>query len=1012
MCGNVTLMGRLMGTEKAALPPRAADVLRSMLRVSQMRGAQSGGGAVQIELGGCARQAIGKLVNTKRGDLGRQLSARLARTARGRAAFGGSFLAQCHVRYATSGLTTRAEAHPFRFVELGDRGMRRVHGAGSAEPSLRPIETALTHNGDMDGLRFRGVLLPFPELGAFLERVLGVENRWVGDSPQLAAALELYATRGLWLESLRLAFQLTVAAPPPDVRALEPELAGDARRGAAQALFAGHDAPPLATLRAWEVRVEEAIRRAPRSPGDTAGARDERKGLLALLVASFAERPEPELPAERLAAFIRAAIDAFFDNDLYVAVRKLEPGLEGTFGCVVTSTLEPGCFVALSRGQPLSLGFRRETALVCAVSERAAVKVCDESGAPAFHERLDLDLCRGEIARVAIADDGRIELTLYGVVDGRERGSKELVAEGRLVPLRDNPYVAPLGPDTGERTAADLAAIPALTAAVRRAFREPGSPNARTGRAFAERLLQSPAPRLLVLGITNDLWLAEQFVRNLKALFPHVVAEAKSSNAVLLDGAPELAPDTVLLAVSQSGQDFPTLGAFVLLMQRCRAGSAFVLSGEVDSLLGHAAGQSYASNAPFGERIFSNLSGFRPSEAALATVSASHQTFVEILLVLSAHALDARRFASPPHGLALTPPELLALERRRDAAIDQQVPSLTAPGAAEIRGAPARELARQARRWKQHVLEWALAFLAVVLVLEANLVLHLGILPSRLLEWISRSVPHEAATVLGAFGAQADVAFYALLAPLVVWGMRAAQGRPLFHRQGARELLVGDTEYVHRILWLLSRKLFSLSYGFASLKPYSANCHDELVLTHEPVRGTLALFGLPDARHEALRSRSQAALMSVKQFAFSRSLRGAGAEIVTLSHGSRSGGAALGTHIALPDAPLTVSTPLTERLAEGMFDSWERLVAMQVLLEELARGVSRAPFFGFDRSRTKDQVFAPTTAAPVSAAHIYQLLARSAERYEGRAEAALPFDVVHTEWRPTAPRARTTVWRA
>src|SRR6185295_4442122 len=118
----------------------------------------------------------------------------------------------------------------FRFVELGDRGARRVHARGTGEPALRPIETALTHNGDMDALRLRGVRLPFPDLGVFLERVLGVENRWVGDSPQLAGALELYATRGLWLESLRLAFQLTAAAPPPDVRSLEPGLSDEARR--------------------------------------------------------------------------------------------------------------------------------------------------------------------------------------------------------------------------------------------------------------------------------------------------------------------------------------------------------------------------------------------------------------------------------------------------------------------------------------------------------------------------------------------------------------------------------------------------------------------------------------------------------------------------------------------------------------------------------------------------------------------------------------------------------------
>jgi hypothetical protein len=65
---------------------------------------------------------------------------------------------------------------------------------------------------------------------------------------------------------------------------------------------------------------------------------------------------------------------------------------------VVTSTLEPGRLVALSRGQPLSLGFHRGSRTVSVSSERAAIKVRNADGIAAFDERLDLDLCRGEIS--------------------------------------------------------------------------------------------------------------------------------------------------------------------------------------------------------------------------------------------------------------------------------------------------------------------------------------------------------------------------------------------------------------------------------------------------------------------------------------------------------------------------------------------------------------------------------------------------------------------------------------
>src|SRR5450755_4456218 len=98
MCGNVTLAGRLAEAETSALPARVQHLLCSMLRVSQMRGAQSGGGAVQIASGAQPRQVIRKCVNSKRGDLATLLSRTLARGTGSRSAFEGTFVVQSHVR--------------------------------------------------------------------------------------------------------------------------------------------------------------------------------------------------------------------------------------------------------------------------------------------------------------------------------------------------------------------------------------------------------------------------------------------------------------------------------------------------------------------------------------------------------------------------------------------------------------------------------------------------------------------------------------------------------------------------------------------------------------------------------------------------------------------------------------------------------------------------------------------------------------------------------------------------
>ncbi len=152
--------------------------------------------------------------------------------------------------------------------------------------------------------------------------------------------------------------------------------------------------------------------------------------------------------------------------------------------------------------------------------------------------------------------------------------------------------------------------------------------------------------------------------------------------------------------------------------------------------------------------------------------------------------------------------------------------------------------------------------------------------------------------------------------------------------------------------------------------------------------------------------------MTAKQFNNSRSLAGAGAEIITISHAPAAPGTAFGAHLALASMATRDASTTLEVLIEDMFDSWERLLAMQTFVERFARSVSAFWPLRYDRSRTKDQVFAPTTAAPVSAAAIYQVLARTSERYAHVQEGPLPFEVVRSGWRGTASAAKTTAWQS
>jgi hypothetical protein len=991
VCGNLTVLGRLQPGESGALPPRVSALIESMLHVSQLRGAQSGGGAIKVGSDAAPRQAIVKCVKQKRGSLAERLTRELARASRqpGKAR---GFLVQTHVRFATSGPATRDESHPFRFVEAETRGPRRVFRIGvlEFEPTLRPIETAITHNGDLDALRFRAVRLAHPDLGLFLEHVLEAPYRWRGDSPGLAGIFELFLCQGMWFESLRLAYLEVIAPPPPDVTRLADAAAPPDRAAYVREELRAYPAPPTTLLARLAELAEEVWLSTAKSHKERFLERDK---LAERLAQAFRNGAMPELTTPAAIAFARRSLDRFLHNDLFHAAREVEPALEGTFGCVITSTLEPATAVAFARGQPLSFGVQTSTGTVAIVSERNALRVRDADGAPLFDARFDFDFCSAEVARIAVGNQLQPQLSLHSQAHGRTFTHEELAVAGRLVNLLDNPLTSPLPEEPELRVDADLQAIPTIVRRVRADFADPRTLNRQTAEAFAGLLFAPQRPKLLIVGITNELWLAQQFALNLQQAFPTLAVEARSSNELLQTGlGPRHAGDAVVLAISQSGQDFPTLAALYQMRLHAAAhghDGLFVLTGEADTLLGQAVGQSYARRAPWLARIFTNGGGYRPSEAATASVSATHATLCELLLFLCARALA---MPDERHPLALTGREVRALYDRRDESVEANVPTILDRGDAREVSEIAAHIASQGRRWSWHLLEASLAFLAAGLVLQANLQWNMSLRPSGILHWIAEHSQGWLASSLRVAGTQFDIAFYLFLAPAAVWLLRLAQRRPLLHRQGTRELLIGDTAYVRNLVWLLARRLFSLSYGFASIKPYAADNQDELILVHEPVRGTIALFGIPDPRRAHLRGQHAAAMMTARQFASSRSIGGSGAEVLTVGQGPEVPSA--GTHLPLPSGPIVHGSVALDRLMEGMFDSWERMLAMQSLLSHVAHAVAAFYPLRYDPSRTKDQVFAPTTASPVSGASFFGvggLAKAAAARFSA---VSLPFEVL------------------
>ena len=63
----------------------------------------------------------------------------------------------------------------------------------------------------------------------------------------------------------------------------------------------------------------------------------------------------------------------------------------------------------------------------------------------------------------------------------------------------------------------------------------------------------------------------------------------------------------------------------------------------------------------------------------------------------------------------------------------------------------------------------------------------------------------------------ADCVLYMFLPIVYACILRLLQGRPVWHRWGKRTVVIADIPYVHQILETFVSKMYSLSFGIASV---------------------------------------------------------------------------------------------------------------------------------------------------------------------------------------------------
>jgi hypothetical protein len=1013
-CGNFGVIARKTDSQlQGLIPQQWLDLFKTMGRETEVRGEQAGGGLTLAQDWSGRTYFVGdKIVNAKRSNLTESLEAIFYRT-RDRAWRAGlrprhaTITGVWHYRFGTSGPPAVRETHWHEWSPGHLETVWQVKN-GQWTASLQNVNHRITHNGDFDSWQIFGRLVDYKTLGLWLERVLQVPNQTIGDSPKIAGMLDLLVTQGMWLPSVRLAYQLMVASSVADAFGGEPP-----------AKQAPNTAPSRIQLAHWAKLCEAAFVEHLQHLSDDPDLMTP-ESLYQLEQAMIRQLNQDSYLASlddcKFCLFVKATIQGFLHNDLYRATQFFMLRARGSFGLVTVSTLTPDRLVLSSLGQPITIGVDPQQQYSIYASEPSAVD------AVLMHQpetyRLDLNQNAGEIAVLSPT-----RLVIYSMTENRELRETEIIS--RRVPYEKHPYlqrIPRLSHPAADLIEKDLQDIPQILQTIRDTWMNPTSLNRQSAEHLLNLLItkakylaakqeklkslemdpalaESRHVDILITGIENSLWLGERFAKDLKTIFPLLSIKTLSSNQVLHQLQHDfdslgLARQSIVFAISQSGQTFSTrqvLHASDLLVRQGVIREFFVLTGEPTSFIGSALAHPIYPGEPFSRRLFTNKSGRRLAEPATASVAATHQTLTELLFYLTRQM----QLAFPhqhPFGLTLSPEELLVLQSMENEFFMQSVVDILGANS-QGQAQPTRvhrQIVESGRHWALHITEaplaWGIHALYILITVGWAIPFGYTIPLAQTLVKGALIATHLSATTLVAnlllTGCiLVDIGIYIFGVWLWTLGLRRLQKRQLLARTGKRTLVIGDVAWVQQLLRIYVSKLFSLSYGITSLEIHGANPQDHLVhqFGHRVVRGTLLFFGFPDGRcSEKQRNEENAVVMTARQASGIHHL-GHGPEVVAVGSNPQLAQQGFANAMVLPSPthqacqeserpPLTNN--LIETLRESRFGSFRRLLASYVFFWAMAKRVASLPLLRYDFWKSQSRTKIMTTAAPVSATNL------------------------------------------
>ncbi|MGH8563432.1 MAG: hypothetical protein ACREXW_04835 [Gammaproteobacteria bacterium] len=572
---------------------------------------------------------------------------------------------ETHVRFATSAPPTNANegSHPYLAEQRGawwkpwarDVLWEFSKNYETYQAHRRTVTSTVTGNGDFDYLNWdfcgKNYRLAEPEAREWLRRLGSWNSRSKVDTDTAAGVVGLGIAQGSWFASLRWVALHRVASgyhwTPPKLLLQRTARSLDAVfRNWLEGLPSHRLPDNLEDLHAVLLKEKDF----------SGKMQDLRQAVYAAL--------PPELKAAGGDVVADDLLTAFFTHDGAFALREFHRCFEGTSGMVLATSLQPGEQFISTKNQTMAVALDPSAAApVYLSSDPSALRAAllEDGRSPRYmflmRDCETIRVIRGsdhQPTKVCLWREGVKGREEIPVTAGRLETEAAYAGKERFGGVIDmnEPWLELDLPNLEESdpTKAELRRTPEIFWTITRNWDPPGiglddegdSRDRLTADSLLTELEDVMTSRdhaqgglhLLVVGEELSAQAGAEFVGVVKGLLPGIAAEAMTGDDFIKNpGAVNLAPGTVCLVLSQSGQSFSALSAIKGLLSLERTGrfvgKTAVVTGQTFTDAG-ALLQDFRRGAPWSGRIISTHSGKRLAEPATASYSAMRLTLFHL----------------------------------------------------------------------------------------------------------------------------------------------------------------------------------------------------------------------------------------------------------------------------------------------------------------------------------------------------------------------------------------------